>query len=330
MHEKTHLSNACWAVKALAILFVISAHTGYDIIQNSLLSMVLDRLGSVAVPVFMIIAGYFFQTDTQHSVGALMHKKMVGLCIPWFFCGSIVYAYTALRGFVSLSFSTASLFLIGSGSYLYYLPVLLVLQIFFYFMRRMDRQILMRICLLISAASLIWTASGHSKFWMEQIYLTDYLNPFNWCGFFSLGYAAQKLRPEIIVRRIQQMWIPAAIIWVLLLIVGYYFESGFGYFSWLGYPMELCSSILMFRLGLAFAQHSWLCHLGKYSFTVYLLHIQIVPIVAKFLGGHIIGVLVSPVITYAVTFGAICLVCKIAGWLKLSKLTRYLLGTRTL
>jgi peptidoglycan/LPS O-acetylase OafA/YrhL len=68
--------------------------------------------------------------------------------------------------------------------------------------------------------------------------------------------------------------------------------------------------------------------LGKYSFTIYLLHIQIIPIVAKFFGSHIVSTLASPVISYAITFGAIWIVCKIANRLRLEKLTKCLLGTR--
>ena len=325
MEHRKILSNACWLVKALVILFVIVAHTNFAAIQNPFAAMVLSRLSSVAVPLFLIVAGYFYHANKFSSFSALLKKKAVGLCLPWLFCGVLVYGYTALRAGRGLGFGAAARFLLGSGSYL---TVLLVLQLLFYFFRNVPKAVLLWTCLGLSAVSILLSAAGFTAPVLEKLYMTDYLNVFNWCGFFALGYAAQDRDPEKLIAGIKKLWIPAAALWAALLVGGYFLESNFGYFSWLGFPMEFCSSILFLMLGLALASCRWLQHLGKYSFTVYLLHIQIVPIVAKFLGGHIIGVLVSPLITYAITFGAIWIICKIAGWLKLNKLTGYLLGVR--
>lgn len=328
MENRRTLSNACWTVKALAILFVIVAHTDYSGIQNLTAEMLLSRFGAMAVPIFLILAGYFFHTDRIFSFGNLLKKKAVGLCLPWLLCGVLVYGYTALRAGSGLGFGAAARFLLGSGSYLYYLTVLLVLQLLFYFLRNVPKAVLLWTCLGLSAGSILLSAAGCTAPVLKKLYMTDYLNVFNWCGFFALGYAAQEYTPEKLLSGIKKLWIPAGFLWIVLLVIGYFFESSFGYFSWLGFPLELCSSLLFLRLGLALANCRWLQALGKYSFTIYLLHIQIVPIVAKFLGGHIIGVLVSPLITYAITFGAIWIICKIAGWLKLNKLTGYLLGVR--
>lgn len=328
MKNRKTLSNACWAVKALAILFVIVAHTDYSGIQNSMAKMLLSRLGAMAVPVFLILAGYFFKTEGRSYFGDLLKKKALGLCLPWLFCGVLIYGYTALRAGSGLDFGAAARFLLGSGSYLYYLTVLLALQLLFYFLRNVPKAVLLWTCLGLSAISTLLSAAGLTAPLLEKLYMTDYLNIFNWCGFFALGYAAQEYAPEKLLSGIKKLWIPAGFLWIVLLVIGYFFESRFGYFSWLGFPMGLCSSILLLRLGLALADCRWLKYLGKYSFSIYLLHIQIVPIVAKFLGDHIIGVLVSPVITYAITFGAIWIVYKIAHWLKLNKLTGPLLGVR--
>lgn len=328
MENRKTLSNACWAVKALAMLFVIVAHTDYSGIQNSMAEMLLSRLGAMAVPVFLILAGYFFNTDGISSFGNLLKKKAVSLCLPWLFCGSLIYGYTALRAGNGLHLGAALRFLLGSGSYLYYLTGLLALQFLFYFLRNVPRILLLWACLGLSATSLLLSAAGLTAPLLGKLYMTDYLNVFNWCGFFALGYAAQEYAPEKLLSGIKKLWIPAGFLWIVLLIIGYFFESSFGYFSWLGYPMELCSCILLLRLGLASANCGWLQYLGRYSFTVYLLHIQIVPIIAKFLGSHIIGVLVSPVITYAVTFAAIWLVWKLAHKLKCPKLATCLLGIR--
>lgn len=328
MENRKTLSNACWAVKALAILFVIVAHTNFAAIQNPFAAMVLSRLGAVAVPLFLTMAGYFYHTKKHSSFGELLKKKATTLCLPWLFCGLLVYGYTALRAGSGLDFGAAIRFLLGSGSYLYYLTVLLVLQLLFYFLRNVPKAVLLWTCLGLSAVSLLLSAAGFATPVLEKLYMTDYLNVLNWCGFFALGYAAQDREPERLISGIKRLWIPAAAVWSMLLVAGYFLENEFGYFSWLGYPMELCSSILFFRLGLALANCRWLQALGKYSFPIYLLHIQIVPIIAKFLGGHIVGVIVSPIIAYATTFTAVWLVCKIAGWLKLSKLTGHLLGVR--
>lgn len=328
MEYRKTLSNTCWAVKALAILFVIIAHTNFSTIQNPILGMVFGRLGAMAVPIFLILAGYYYDTNKIRSLGHLIKKKAVGLCLPWFFCGVLVYSYTALRTNTGLQFGAAIRFLLGNGSYLYYLTVLLILQIVFYFLRKGPRAHLLWTCMGISAISLLITASGITAPLFKKLCLTNYLNILNWCGFFALGFAVQQWDAQKLIKGIQQLWIPAAILWGLLFAVGYFIESHFGYFSWLGYPMELCSSILLLRLGLMLSDCSKLCALGKYSFSIYLLHIQVIPVVAKFIGNTTVGLLVSPMATYAATWAALWCIHKISHKLKFSNITKLLIGIR--
>lgn len=310
------------------MLFVIVAHTNFSTIPNPILRMILDRLGAVAVPVFLLVAGYYFHTEKFGSVWILLKKKAVTLCLPWIFCGMLVYGYSALRSDSGLTFSAAVRFLLGNGSYLYYLTILLALQVIFYFLRNIPRPVLLWSCVGISCVSLLLSASDTIDPVITTLHMTNYLNIFNWCGFFAIGFAAQHQSEDYLLNAIRKLWVPAGIVWTALLVAGYFWEDSFGYFSWLGYGMELCSCILLLRLGQWLENVQWLRTVGKYSFSIYLFHIQIIPIVAKFLGGQMIGLLISPIISYAVTFMGIWIVYKIAVQIHWKNAAESLLGVR--
>ena len=326
--QKTVISKAAWAIKAICVLFVIIAHTDYTAIPDGFGACIISRLGSAGVPMYLVLSGYFFHPRNYESLWILLKKRAVSLCLPWLFCGSVIYLYTVLRSGEGVHLVPAIKFLLGHGSYLYYLSVLLVLQLAFWLLKDLPNKILLWGCMVLSGVSLLLTAAGCLDDLVTWIGLTHYLNAFNWCGFFALGFVVQKRPVSNLIAGIRKISLPAAALWSVLLVCGYFAETRFGYFSWFGYGMELCSCIFLLGLGVALSDVGWLRSLGKYSFPAYLLHIQVIPITAKILGGSVAGVLISPLVTYAITFGFVWLACRSAGWLRCEKLSEYLLGTR--
>lgn len=90
---------------------------------------------------------------------------------------------------------------------------------------------------------------------------------------------------------------------------GYIEHGQYGYFSILGIFMEAASALLILRLAWSICCYDWIVQLGKYSFAIYLVHINIVPIVNKFLGGNAFGEIASPFCTYAISFLLIWCAC---------------------
>ena len=121
----------------------------------------------------------------------------------------------------------------------------------------------------------------------------------------------------------------AVLIWGILFALSGYVEHGqYGYFSILGIFMESASAILILRFAWSICRYDWIVQLGKYSFAIYLVHINIVPIVNKFLGGNAFGEIASPVCTYIISFLLIWCACMLLKKMKMSHLTKYLLGVR--
>ena len=164
---------------------------------------------------------------------------------------------------------------------------------------------------------------------LAHIGLTNYLNIFNWIGFFALGLYLQTIEKCKIFHFIKKSFIVFILIWLSLFILGFYIENGqFGYFSVLGIFMETTSVVIIMRLAWIACHLDWIVQLGKYSFSIYLVHINIVPIVNKFLGVNAFGEIISPFITYSLSFLLIWLVCRLLKAFKISYISKYLLGVR--
>ena len=159
--------------------------------------------------------------------------------------------------------------------------------------------------------------------------LTNYLNIFNWVGFFAMGLYLQTKEDGKIIGYIKKNFGWAVLIWGILFALSGYVEHGqYGYFSILGIFMESASAILILRFAWSICRYDWIVQLGKYSFAIYLVHINIVPIVNKFLGGYVFGEIASPFCTYIIAFLLIWCACILLKKMKMSFLTKYLLGVR--
>ncbi len=129
-----HKENIFYYLKAFAILSVICAHIT-PITENAshtsiIISRFYDYFGCLGVGIFFILSGYFFYNN-KHSFKEFWKLKLRNIGIPWIFIGTIVYVSVFyFKG--SLSISKYFQFLIGYGSYLYYLTVLFLLYLFFF------------------------------------------------------------------------------------------------------------------------------------------------------------------------------------------------------
>lgn len=181
MNVDQYESSVLYTVKAIAVLSVISAHCNYvnkDFSTvNRFVSGILQSLGTVGVSIFFLLAGYFFYFSRARA-DVFFKAKIKSLFLPWVVTGTAVYLYvTCRKGGISVAGWLS--WIIGNGSYLYYMSMLTVMYLLY--IKGRDNLLYLVLTILLSVLSRILTYMGllHG--------INSYLNPANWMIFFSAG-----------------------------------------------------------------------------------------------------------------------------------------------
>lgn len=326
--KEKSVSKLVWCAKSISVLSVIIAHSVFSGIQNDWTLMLINRIGAMGVPVFLMLSAYYYKPKKYGSVWELLKSKKA-LFFPWIFLGSACYLWSDLRMGKAIGVLKLLQFLLGYNSFLYFMLVLILLQIVFYIFRFINIKVLTIVCIVISIISIELSAFGITDMAISSIGLTNYLNVFNWIGFYAIGLYLQTKPDDELIDLLKRYSVWSIFLWVILFFAGYYFEpTKYGYFSVLGPFMEFASAIVVLRIAWIICHCNWIVKLGKYSFAIYLIHINVVPVVYKFLGGSIIGELISPLCTYLITFVLIKITCTVLKRIKMERAAKYLLGVR--
>lgn len=289
--------------KGLAILSVICAHCNAVSPDAPALarcgSLIISNFGSCGVICFFALSGYLFHFDGDIRRFAI--KKARRLCAPWVIAGTCVYLYVHLRK-PPLSLGGWACFVLGDGSYLYYVSMLIVLYGIFALMSFRMREWVLVVCELVTMVSVLW--------FHDLGILTPYLNPFNWIGYFAAGVQASRYGRVLCFRRPAARWswqvlACAGVVlgWLVMLVAnlvrgdGGSYWGGIGAFdSWLGCVSILAVSHAAVRRvpRLAGGVATW----GRESYFIYLWHMPMAGMVARlmFSGALASFVLLRPVL----------------------------------
>ena len=306
------MSSRIWQMKAWAILLVICAHCAGvfpSAPASKVAAQLLQNLGALGVPIFFFLAGYVFR---YKALGPWLKGKLTGFVVPWLFTGTAVYLYVYLRkGGISLS--ALLLWLVGSGSYLWYLTVQALLWIgaWILFWGREKRG--WQLCpvavaaILASAVVLLLQALG-------IIRLHVYLNPLRWLWVFALGLLAGK---ETLLNCVKtRMWI--SVTWLAVLLVGAVAGWQIYYGAWYYTGCALATVIAVGCLP-AGRLVGYLERLGRDSFAVYLLHMPVAGLTSNLCSrvADPTGLLIlsQPLLVLVVTHGAVVLLRLAANWM---------------
>lgn len=323
-----NISRCVWCAKAFAILTVIFAHSDFQHVRSVWLDIIFQRIGAMGVPLFLLLSAYYYIPSKYTSLWELIKSRRTTF-FPWFIFAAACYFCSNLRMGKELNVLSCIQFVLGYNSLFYFMTVLILLQFLFYFLRFANIRILLVISIMLSIISTEMAAFGITDGVLVHVGLTNYLNIFNWIGFFAIGLYLQRIEKSKIINFIKKSYIVFPLIWVSLFVLGFYIENGqYGYFSVLGIFMESVSAVIIMLLSWSACHFDWIVKLGKYSFAVYLVHINIIPIVNKFLGVSAFGEIISPFITYFLSFLLIWLVCRLLKAFKISYISKYLLGVR--
>ena len=100
MEKDIDISGYMYIVKAVAIVSVVSAHTS-SVPDNTgtitfLCSRILNSLGTMGVPIFFLLAGFFFEKNTR-KWKEFWKNKLVTIIVPWICCATILWLYVVIR-----------------------------------------------------------------------------------------------------------------------------------------------------------------------------------------------------------------------------------------
>lgn len=181
MKEK---NEVIYYIKGLAIISVIAAHCNAISEEGSkfaqISSLLLQNIGTWGVICFFVISGYLFHVSSSKI---FFMKKLKYICVPWVISATCVYLYVYLRKPPVTLLSWIN-FVVGNGSYLYYLTVLMMFYVIFFAFPFMCTEVAFIICELATAVSVLWFYNIGG--------VNPYLNPLNWIGYFTLGMQMRK------------------------------------------------------------------------------------------------------------------------------------------
>lgn len=319
-------------MKALSVFSVICAHCNAvpEAVSawNMTVHYLLNAVGTIGVGVFYGISGYLMIKQPKTSFSVFITKKIKRLVPAWMILGTMVYFYVAVRKW-GVSVQGWLRFIMGLGSYLYFVPVLFLLYtagFFIQYVKKSGRRYyrLLNVCLIsISVLSNIMTYAGL----ISNTYA--FINPMNWYVFFGIGICMADLSFKI----------PS---WVFVIsgtiTAAVLFAVSFGQI-WLHYwtPGFLLFEIAagVFVEGAAKAAETakrsfFFCSVGKQSLFLYLAHMPVAGIVANICGrvDFWMLTLLRPFIVLSVTWLGLVLYCKIVKKLNLNSVFYKMLGIR--
>ena len=327
LSQKKKVSNVFNISRCIAILSVITAHTSFDI-DNLVLYNLIKRFSSIGVIVFIIISGYYFNPKKYNTIKNFMKSKLSTIVIPWFVIGTLVFLEARIVMGQSIDVLSWLKFLIGHNSYLYYLTVLMICYlIYFYPVKNNQTTIVCVISVVITVLSQQLTAWEFID--VSKINLTNYLNVFNWIGYFCLGILLKEINVYNLLTVFKKHIVLFIVLWFVIFALAYRLDIKTGYFSLFGIPSQLMGAIALFGVCSFDAFDCKLTrYISKISFCVYLVHMAVVSIVYKFLGNLNFIKLLVPLVTL-LSISVTLFVCeKVSYKLKIAGLFYKLSGIR--
>lgn len=290
-------SNTLYVIKSFAILCVVAAHMPFGN-AYPVAEIVRISLSQIGVIIFFISSGFFY-TRKKNDSKNFWGKKAKSVLIPWVIWSIAVYLFSVLitRSLSEFPLSYLKVFF-GIGHVYWYLTILFILFVIFKYIYTYAKDWLLYICMAMSIGSVLLSAFGAIKF----SYLNQYLNVFNWVGFFALGILIRRKNWLLKIAKISFFLVAFALLIlfiVLSVIRGTLIEAYIDIYS---IPIELCGFICCLFFSKLLSSNKVLIDLGKKSFLIYLMHIQIAGAINTRLPYNTVFLILRPFIALAVCY----------------------------
>lgn len=182
MNKTPYLSDAIYILKAFAMCSIVYAHLSFF----TPLTTVMGAVGTMGVPVFLILAGYLTKPEKARFTTVLL-KLCKRIIIPWLILGTFTFLTHIIADNASFSFDNYARWILGYLTWLYYVPVYLFCRIVEFFFYRLHRKTIRFVVL-----SFFISISLLSKY-LTQIgilglgWITPFQNPFNFICYYFIG-----------------------------------------------------------------------------------------------------------------------------------------------
>lgn len=311
-------STALYFVKAMAIFASVAAHVSLIDLTTTLSGLVTrfwDMFSCISVGNFLIVAGILY-TRTAGDSEDFWKRKLHNMVLPWLFCGTLTYAYRLLCG-VPGSIQDYIYWLLGNGSWLYYITVHLFMLVLFQPIWQCTPALWG--CVILNAIQLVFPC-------IPSPFGNAYLNPANWAGFFALGIL---LRRQGL--RFSLGFLVGSLVVFLVSVAVVYHRWIYSYFHILNALYSVSAFFVLFALGrrLAGTRLAQSIRLiGSDTYCIYLLHMFILLPIFRHFPWAGLKTLLSPVLGMAIMLLLIRLGKWITGKLPFGDKLRSLVGLR--
>lgn len=302
MLTKKEVSDFFYSMRGIAIISVAFAHS------LSLNNVIYQRIGAVigliGVPVFIFCSGFWFKHDTFAN---LIKKLSNSIVIPWMFWGVFAFMVSYILGSEELNIKSFFLFILGHGTWLYYIPVYILLKLLFNISSNT-----FLLFLLIAVSLLSNFLSYYSSFYINDIFLTPWQNPLNWVGFFSLGILVRRFKFfNLLLNQNKGIKIIILIISVLLSLMLVLASHKINYWNPIAIILEYFIIFSILIVTSLIYKNKVLILLGCNSLLIYFLHMQLGIGFANILYKYIeipefFILLTKPFVVLSITYLLIC------------------------
>lgn len=261
------LSDYFYRLRGFAIISVAYAHcltlSSHD--PNTIGKL----LGLIGVPLFLICSGYFFRK--QKIDKEFFQSKFKSIVAPWIIWGTFAYGLSIVLSANDLSISGYIDFILGHGSWLYYVPVyLLIILAYNTFTGKYCDAIFLLLCVVSNCLTFTFHLGTMDSF------MTFYQNPFNFIGFFTIGKLINE--KQLICQFAEnpiKFVLGGAIIATITTVLFLHITTRINYTNPLAIVFELSAIMVLMILNIRLIKNTDLKTLGRYSYILYFLHMQL-------------------------------------------------------
>lgn len=297
MTEKQE-SDWFYVVKCLSLLLIIVAHMPFgNVFPAETLRISVSQVG---VFCFFVSAGFFYKRKPRDSI-IFWKKKLHTVIVPWIVLASCTFVISILLSNSSPEILTAYVkWIFGIGSVYWYMLILtFCFFVFKYIYNDESSQYALWGCIAVSLVSILLSSLSVIKY---SSCFNQYTNVFNWIGIFALGILIKKKTLHCFFTSI-----PVVLVSLVLFVVFLYRSSADrtfvnAYVDMFSLPIEISGCVVLFFLANWLKKFRLLIDIGKKSFFVYLIHIQIAGAINTRLPRNTVFFLLRPVVVLLVCY----------------------------
>lgn len=310
-------SRFFYIFRGIAIISVAYAHSLS--LSNEILQRVGAAIGILGVPIFLFCSGFYHK---RQKWGILLNKLLSGIVSPWLLWGTVAFFISVALGAASNNPISFLAFLFGHGTWLYYIPAYLTIRILFNFS---DSLYFIAASIIVSLVSNVVSFTLPPPSGLALI-ITPWQNPLNWIGFFAMGILFNQfgLLEKVINGK---FLIKFTLVVITFLIAGLlvWIPLKINYWNPLAIVLEFIPIASISVITFKFINSKFLSLLGRNSYLLYLLHMQLGIALANILFRIVtvpdfIVLLTKPLIVLGITM---CLISLIKFTVHLFKLDRF-------